>query len=296
MPLVLPALGEMAVSQGGSPELLASTVPAVIAAVFGGAVFGVGMVLAGGCVTGTLFKSGLGHANSLLALPFVTAGLFAIDFGPLAWLNRHLLGFVLDGPDGRPLSLFGLTGIPHPALAIGFALVTLGAGLRARRRRRPPPGARPVPPKPGRWRRKPWRPWQAGVALGLLAAPAWAVARLAGRDFALGVTDGVQQVGRIVAGAEVVLWPLAFSASVVVGAHVAGRMASGGGLIRKPRERMIAAAIGGLLVGIGAGLGRGCVLGNGVTGAALMSVGMVLFVVVAMLANWVTTRVWLIGF
>ena len=265
-------------------------------ALAGGAVFGVGMVLAGGCVTGTLFKSGVGHANSLLALPFVAAGMWAIDFGPLAGLDRTLGSFVLDGPDGRPLSLYSVTGIPYAALAVAFALVTLGMGMRAHRRRRPPPGARAVPPKPGRWRRKAWRPWQAGVALGLLAAPAWAVARLSGRDFALGVTDGVQQVGRLVAGAGMILWPLAFAASLVAGAHLSARMGGAGGLIRKPRERMFAAAIGGLLVGIGAGLGRGCVLGNGVTGAALMSAGMVAFVVVAMLANWITTRVWVIGF
>jgi tetracycline resistance efflux pump len=40
MPLALPALGPMAVNQGAPPELLAALAPAVIAAVFGGAVFG----------------------------------------------------------------------------------------------------------------------------------------------------------------------------------------------------------------------------------------------------------------
>ncbi|NIP98172.1 MAG: Na+/H+ antiporter NhaC family protein, partial [Akkermansiaceae bacterium] len=40
MPLVLPTVGGMADVQGAPPELVAQLVPAVIAAVFGGAVFG----------------------------------------------------------------------------------------------------------------------------------------------------------------------------------------------------------------------------------------------------------------
>jgi Na+/H+ antiporter NhaC len=40
MPLALPALGPMAAAQSASPELVAQLAPAVVAAVFGGAVFG----------------------------------------------------------------------------------------------------------------------------------------------------------------------------------------------------------------------------------------------------------------
>jgi len=265
-------------------------------ALVGGTVFGIGMVLAGGCVTGTLYKCGVGHANSLLAIIFVPIGLWAVDLGPISPLDAELQRAVIDGPGGEPVSLYGLTGISYGVLTLCFVVATLATGLAAARRRRPPSGARPAPPTPGRWWRKGWSPWAAGAALGALSAPAWLAARAAGRDFALGVTDGVQQVGRLATGETVTLWPLVFAACLIPGAHLAVRLEGRAGLIRKPRERMVAAAIGGLLVGIGAGLGRGCVLGNGVTGAALMSVGMVGFVVVAMLANWATTRLWVIGF
>ena len=49
-----------------------------------------------------------------------------------------------------------------------------------------------------------------------------------------------------------------------------------------------------LLVGVGAGIGRGCMLGNGVTGAALMSIGMIAFTVVAVAACLVATRLYVL--
>jgi hypothetical protein len=49
------------------------------------------------------------------------------------------------------------------------------------------------------------------------------------------------------------------------------------------------------LVGAGAALATGCVIGNILSGLALMSVGMLLFGVVTVLANWATTLVYLRG-
>jgi hypothetical protein len=55
------------------------------------------------------------------------------------------------------------------------------------------------------------------------------------------------------------------------------------------------AALGGFLVGTGAALATGCVIGNILSGWALMSVGMVVFAVVTVLANWATTWLYLRG-
>jgi hypothetical protein len=52
---------------------------------------------------------------------------------------------------------------------------------------------------------------------------------------------------------------------------------------------------GGFLVGAGAAIATGCVIGNILSGWALMSVGTVIFGVVTVLANWATTFLYLRG-
>jgi hypothetical protein len=66
-------------------------------------------------------------------------------------------------------------------------------------------------------------------------------------------------------------------------------------LLPKPPEQVLVAALGGFLVGTGAALATGCVIGNILSGWALMSVGTVLFGLVTILANWGTTALYLRG-
>jgi hypothetical protein len=82
---------------------------------------------------------------------------------------------------------------------------------------------------------------------------------------------------------------------LVAGSHVSARLRGSFRLLPKPPDEIIVAFLGGLLVGSGAALATGCVIGNIMSGVALMSVGNMLFVVVVMLANWATTYVYLIG-
>ena len=48
-------------------------------------------------------------------------------------------------------------------------------------------------------------------------------------------------------------------------------------------------------MGVGAGLATGCVVGNILSGWALMSVGMFLFGIAVILANWITTYFYLMN-
>jgi len=282
----------------------------------GGGVFGVGMVLAGGCVSGSLYKAGQGHANSMVALVFVAVGMHAVDFGPLNSLHAVLLSRVIAGPGGGPVTLSSLTGLPFPVLTAGFVAAAIILGVRSRRA--PPPGAvrrAPTEPVLQRILTRPWRPWVAGIATGLLAVPAWLSSRASGRDFPLCVSYGVEELPLpLVAGdvefiwragaassvpggpnLRVYVWLVVFVLAVVIGAHLVARLSGRPRFYPRPRGQLFAAVIGGFLVGVGAALARGCILGNGVTGLALMSVGMILFSVTAMLANWVTTRLWVMG-
>ncbi len=56
----------------------------LIPAVFGGVLFGVGMVLGGGCVAGSLYKAGEGRIPSMLAVIGIMIGAQTVREGSLA--------------------------------------------------------------------------------------------------------------------------------------------------------------------------------------------------------------------
>lgn len=58
---------------------------------------------------------------------------------------------------------------------------------------------------------------------------------------------------------------------------------------------VVTALFGGFLVGAGAAIATGCVVGNIMSGWPLMSVGMFLFGIAVILGNWTTTYLFMMG-
>jgi uncharacterized membrane protein YedE/YeeE len=298
----------------------------------GGIVFGVGTVLAGGCVSGCLFKAGAGNLNSMAALAGMPLGIALIEYGPLNVVHRQLMTYVVRSESGGPVTLSSLTGLPFWVLAIAMALLT-GAWLVWHRPRRRPQAPGASHSTTAGLLTRPWRPWQAGLAIGLLAIPGYLSSAASGRNYPLGVTHGVLQAYIALTETHIVhvwrpqpaprpsappvppsaaastasrpapavppkpvnWWLVAIVASMVPGAWVAARLSGVARLARREPVETVVAFFGGILVGAGAALATGCVVGNILSGWALMSVGLVVFGVVTILANWVTTYVYLMG-
>jgi uncharacterized protein len=55
----------------------------------GGLAFGIGIVLAGGCVSGCLFKTGQGNINSIVGLIGIPFGVAAVEYDPLHGFSQH---------------------------------------------------------------------------------------------------------------------------------------------------------------------------------------------------------------
>ncbi|MDD5718239.1 MAG: YeeE/YedE thiosulfate transporter family protein [Candidatus Krumholzibacteria bacterium] len=144
---------------------------------------------------------------------------------------------------------------------------------------------------------RPWRPWQAGLMIGLLAGPAYLSSAASGRNYPLGVTNGVLHLQQLLIDSQkhVVWWLVLVVAALVLGAWVAGRLSGQARLLPKPPEQIVTAFVGGILVGMGAAFANGCVVGNIMSGLALMSVGMVIFTAATILANWLVTWLYLMG-
>lgn len=292
----------------------------------GGILFGVGMVLAGGCVSGCLYKAATGNLNSVLALLMIPAGVMLVEFGPLKTFLKTMSGHVLSTPDGEKLSLQSLTGLPFWTWALLFATVTavIGAG-RLRRTQGSDPSKGRSGSRLEHWVRHPWKPWHAGIAIGLLMIPAYLSSAASGRNYPLGVTHGVMQAELLlidtnfnhvyqkpspkvstaqgqnppapapVPGKRVVWWLVLLILSLMLGSWVSARLSGQAKLLPKPPDELLIAVLGGLMVGTGAALARGCVVGNIMSGWALLSLGTVFFGVVVILANWATTYYYLIG-
>ncbi|MFO7652772.1 MAG: YeeE/YedE family protein [Candidatus Krumholzibacteriia bacterium] len=300
----------------------------------GGLIFGAGTVLAGGCVSGCLYKGATGNLNSIVALLAMPAGIALVEYGPLKPLFQAAKARAIAGPGGAALDLPGLTGLPFWALALGFGLITLAAVYLRRHRAR---GAEPTrsggDPLLRRLVIQPWKPWQAGLAIGLLALPAYLSSAASGRNYPLGVTHGVLQVDVLISdsridhvyqtpaaaarsrvaapptstagptvaaapaqpGKKVVWWLVLVVLGVLGGALTAGKLSGQARLLPKPPDQVLVAIPGGFLVGAGAALATGCIVGNVMSGWALMSVGTFLFGAAVLIGNWVTTWLYLMG-
>jgi hypothetical protein len=90
-------------------------------------------------------------------------------------------------------------------------------------------------------------------------------------------------------------WLVSVVVSMVPGAWVAARLSGTARLLPRDPAQTVTAFMGGILVGVGAAFATGCVVGNILSGWALMSVGLFVFGIATVLANWVTTYVYLMG-
>jgi uncharacterized membrane protein YedE/YeeE len=161
----------------------------------GGLIFGVGTVLAGGCVSGCLFKAGQGNLNSMAALVAMPIGMSAVAFGPLSGFNKMLSSYVIKSQDGGPITLSSITGLPYWLLAILISVATLAVGIIWTRKSKQGLAVsdnRPEETQIGdRIFTRRWKPWHSGVAIGVLALLAYTSSAASGRNYPLGVTHGV---------------------------------------------------------------------------------------------------------
>lgn len=296
--------------------------------IVGGIIFGVGMVLAGGCVSGCLYKTGTGNINSMAGLVGIPIGIALVEHGPLNGIFVSMKKYVLPNSNGGSVTLSSLTGLPFWTLSLLFLIITIIFVVLRRKKINQDSTLKPdVEPKSLLFNN--WKPWQAGVAIGLLVIPAYLSSANSGRNYPLGVTHGVLHVQLLATekslnhvwqkpnqektkiqnstaknqiatqqkpkGKKVSWWLILLVSSLVAGSWTSAKLAKKARLLPKPPEQTFVAFFGGILVGIGAAVATGCVIGNILSGWAMMSVGTILFGIVVILTNWISTYFYLMG-
>lgn len=267
----------------GQP-LVGALAPVGVSVVVGASLFGLGMQLGGGCGSGTLFTVGGGSVRMLVTLAFFIIGALGGTAHLPYWLSLPAL---------EPISLGASLGVP---LGLGLTLAGLAAiaaiTLLIERRAHgnvEPIGA-PLPQK-GKLLTGPWPLLFAALALAVLnvltliiAGHPWSITA----GFGLWGAKIASAFGVPVAEWEFWTWPgqaralqnsvLADTTSVmdfgiILGAALAAGLA--GKFAPKVDLRLgslIAAVLGGLLMGYGARLSFGCNIGALFSGIASGSV------------------------
>lgn len=151
-----------------------------LSAIIGGIIFGTGMVFAGGCVSGVSYKAATGNINSIMALMAAPVGIASVEYGPLSQTAAYLNSFLVVGSNNEVITLSYLTGIPFQILALIFVFATLAYTIFKMKRK--PFGIKLT---------RSWKPWIAGILIGILGAFAYISSAQSGRNYPLGVTHGI---------------------------------------------------------------------------------------------------------
>ncbi len=265
----------------------------------GSFIFGIGMQLGGACGSGTLFTVGGGSVRMMVTLAFFCLGAF------LATLYGDVWAPISAGSKqialGEEIGWFASTTLQINLLMIVWLLLDrLGRGRTQK-------SLWSVAPT---WRRMLTGPWPLLMSLLILALGNWAILLITGHawsvvwGFTLWAAESAQFLGWDPASSP--FWAARAGAlrggilvddtsitdiGIILGALLA---ASFGGrldpVFQVPLKSLLAAVIGGLMLGIGARMAYGCNIGAFFSGVASSSLHGWVWIVGALAGNWIGTQ------
>lgn len=269
----------------------------------GGALFGYGMILSGGCPQRCLVKAGAGDLKAAAALVVVAIVALMTMRGAFSGLRTHYLDSVslaLAGPQDLGGILSRVTGMSAGALRWTLSALLLGTAMTyALRVRRMLDVAH----------------WVGGIGVGLLLGaalfltggigflaehpetlePAWLGTqsrRPEGLSFSAPLAGALDLLTLWSDRATVITFGVAVVLGVLIGSHISARWRGEFRLesFKTPQE-LTSHTAGAVLMGFGGVTALGCSVGNGVTGLALLSSGSALAVAGIVAGAWLALHV-----
>ncbi|WP_315583444.1 YeeE/YedE family protein [Actinomyces viscosus] len=270
--IAVQAVGVAVLTGAGSisPEIPRLSVVATVAGSF---LFGIGIVLAGGCATGTYYRAGEGLVGSWFALVAYATTAAASKTGILSGVTTWVKGLWVTDLTTIPATIgvpdwVGVVILAGATAVVVHRFVVLG-------RSRPAQVQLPAQ-RTGLAHlllEKQWNPLVTGLLVGVVAIIAWPASWASGRLDGLGITTPSSNlVGLIVTGDIKRLdWGVLLVLGILLGSYIAAR-ASGEFRVRVPSAQVIQRSItGGVLMGVGAAWAGGCSIGNALVQTSLLS-------------------------
>ena len=259
---------------------------APLAVIGGGLIFGVGIIMAGGCATGTYYRAGEGLIGSWVALIFYALFAAVMKYGPLGGFTEAARSRTV-----ADATLHETLGVSVWVPVIAFSAIVATLVVRERRRATARPSLRLPARRTGLGHYLadiPWSPWVGGVLLGLIAIAAWVLSTAAGRNGGLGITTPSAKIATFLTTGDVTLvdWSVMLVLGILVGSFLAAKL-SGEFRWRVPdAQTILRSAGGGVAMGVGAALAGGCTIGNSLVETSLFSYQGWVSLVAIMLGTW----------
>ena len=267
--IAIQSIGVFAMVGTGMFSLQAGAFP-WLGTMIGGIIFGIGMVLAGGCATGTWYRAGEGLIGSWIALFGYMLGAAMTKYGVLEPVGTKMLSYRAN--DTYIHETFNVS----PWILV--VLLTGVVGYFTWRELRKPKLKifRMKPKKTGLAHilfEKSWHPFVTAALVGLIAILAWPLSVATGRIHGLGITTpSANTLTFLVTGdGAMVDWGVMLVIGILIGSFIAAK-GSGEFRFRLPDKKTLGNnAIGGLTMGFGASIAGGCTIGNGLVNSAIFT-------------------------
>jgi len=255
-----------------------------VANIVGGYVFGLGMVLAGGCASGVTYRIGEGMTTSWLAgLIFgltaqaTSSGLFS---NWMKWLGNFNVtvkpnSSVYASKVGPTLATIFNVNPWIVTLIVAAPLIWYAFGTKTSQRET----------------KLNWI-W-AAVLIAILQPIAWWASAAAGRNYGLGITGGWTNILSVYTANKQLNWIGIEVLGIIIGAMISA-IATKEFKLRMPKDpkTYLQVMVGGALMGFGAATAGGCNIGHFLTGVPTLAISSIVSSIFFILGNW--TMAWLL--
>lgn len=257
--------------------------------IIGGYIFGMGIVLAGGCGSGILYRVGEGNLAYVFAVFGFFFGIAITKFGFLKPIYDWLISTpVFIGPNNDVVpTLDNLIGVNKWIIIIVISAVLLFFVYQG---------------KPFVKAKKGYSWSMVGLLAGLIAVAAfWASDYFGGRARGLSFTGPVREFflavlfGNSQAASSdktqtllgiTYSWSALYVLAVPIGAYISGKLLNEVKMKVPPADELIKVLFGGFIMGIGAQIGGGCNIGHSLTGVSTLALSSWVANAFIILGNW----------
>jgi len=251
--------------------------------IIGGFIFGMGMVLAGGCASGTTYRVGEGNTTSWLAALAFGLTAYATQKGVFNPILNAISKFTVKVSNINPLYLADDKGKIGPTLAtllhinpwimgIIFAVILLAYVFGTKTTERPD--------SPLKW-------WVIGLLVLPVAMFGFWSSTISGRPYGLGITGGWVNIMQSYTTNAPLNWEGAEVLGVIIGALIMA-LANKEFKFRLPKKGItyLQVLVGGVLMGFGAVFAGGCNIGHFLTGIPQLALSSIVAGIFFILGNW----------
>lgn len=259
----------------------------------GGFLFGIGMVVAGGCASGITYRTGEGMMGAVMAVLgfsiFATTTSAGVLKPVMTFLQTNTKVTFADG--STPTLAFGA---PYHIVALIIAIVALVVWFALSRRGKKAVKQENVSLKE-KILKKGWGWLATGIVIGIISICAFPASAATGRNYPLGITGGyVGVLNSLVSGKNLMSWEAIMVLSAIAGAFIAART-SGEFKLRAPAPKVLVQTFfGGALMGFAAMVGGGCNIGHILSGVPQLSLGSILNGLFIIFGCWTLAYFWFI--